>query len=89
MEIKITPEEKLSYISGFHNKEQIIFLKFETTKKRVIQVGNMKYKDNFTKDFRIEIKDKEIQGFSGILDFTNESSNPSERYLVALGVNLK
>ncbi|CAK57950.1 unnamed protein product (macronuclear) [Paramecium tetraurelia] len=89
VEIKITPEEKLSYISGFHNKEQIIFLKFETTKKRVIQVGNMKYKDNFTKDFRIEIKDKEIQGFSGILDFTNESSNPSERYLVALGVNLK
>ncbi|CAD8113301.1 unnamed protein product [Paramecium sonneborni] len=88
-QIIITPEDKLSYISGFYNQEQIIFLKFETTKKRIIQVGNMKYKDNFTKDFRIEIKDREILGFSGILDYTQESQNPSERYLVAIGLNLK
>ncbi|CAK83787.1 unnamed protein product (macronuclear) [Paramecium tetraurelia] len=88
-QIKITPEEKLSYISGFYNSEQIIFLKFETSKKRVIQVGNMKYKDNQTKDFRIEIKDKEILGFKGILDYTQESQNTSERYLVAIGLNLK
>ncbi|CAD8199864.1 unnamed protein product [Paramecium octaurelia] len=88
-QIKITPEEKLSYISGFYNSEQIIFLKFETSKKRVIQVGNMKYKDNQTKDFRIEIKDKEILGFKGILDYTQESQSTSERYLVAIGLNLK
>ncbi|CAD8190840.1 unnamed protein product [Paramecium pentaurelia] len=88
-QINITAEEKLSYISGFHNSEQIIFLKFETNKKRVIQVGNMKYKDNYTKDFRIEIKDREILGFNGILDYTSESQNPSERYLVAIGLNLK
>ncbi|CAD8117170.1 unnamed protein product [Paramecium sonneborni] len=87
--INITNEDKLSYISGFYNQEQIIFLKFETSKKRIIQVGNMKYKDNYTKDFRIEIKDREILGFNGILDYTQESQNPSERYLVAIGLNLK
>ncbi|CAD8169599.1 unnamed protein product [Paramecium pentaurelia] len=89
VQININSEEKLSYISGFYNQEQIIFLKFETNKKRIIQVGNMKYKDNQTKDFRIEIKDREILGFNGILDYTSESQNPSERYLVAIGLNIK
>lgn len=30
----------------------------------------MKYKDAFTKDFRLDIKDKIILGFNGIFDFT-------------------
>lgn len=31
----------------------------------------MKYKDGMTKDFRIDIKDREIIGFNGILDYTS------------------
>lgn len=33
----------------------------------------MKFKDNLTKDFRIDIKDKLINGFTGVLDYTSES----------------
>jgi hypothetical protein len=31
----------------------------------------MKYKDATTKDFRIDIKDREIIGFCGVLDYTS------------------
>lgn len=31
----------------------------------------MKFKDQLTKDFRVDIKDREVVGFNGVLDYTS------------------
>ncbi|KAM3134660.1 hypothetical protein pb186bvf_013302 [Paramecium bursaria] len=89
-ELEIEADDKISYVSGTYNSSQIIFLKIETAKKQFLQVGNLGYKDQSTKEFRIDIKgDDVITGFQGILDLTDESEEPSQKYLVAFGLKLK